>query len=167
MSQISQLSKLAVSITVTAAVTLPPHHSHNFPCSSATRSCGLPSFCDWLVWCLFPPIGTCFIACKHLPLADTFMTKVHFYHFFLHQTQSKRDGNICEKAWRTSFTANMILDVPTHPSTQEVGHGGGLAASYSRTSTDSTLLSSRIQISSDRNRLGPDSFSLINPQQSV
>ena len=31
MSQISQLLKLAV--IVTAAVTLPPRHSHNFPCS--------------------------------------------------------------------------------------------------------------------------------------
>ena len=47
--------------------------------------------------------------------------------------------------------------------------GGGLAASYTWTSTDSdsTLLSSRLQISSDLNRLSPDLFSLINPQQSV
>ena len=47
--------------------------------------------------------------------------------------------------------------------------GGGLEASNTGTSTnsDSSLLSSRIQISSDWNRLGPDSFSLINPQQSV
>ena len=44
-----------------------------------------------------------------------------------------------------------------------------LAASYTRTSTDSdsTLLSAHLRISSDQNRLGLDSFSLINPQQSV
>ena len=53
--------------------------------------------------------------------------------------------------------------MPARPSTQEVGRGGGLAASYTRTFTDSdsSLLSSRIWSSSDRNRLGPDSFSLI------
>ena len=49
----------------------------------------------------------------------------------------------------------------SRPSSQEVGRGGGLAAS------DSILLSSCIQISSDTNGLGPDSFSLINPQQSI
>ena len=122
----------------------------------------------WLMWCLFPPIGTCFIACKHLPLADTFVTKSRFYHFFLHQTQSKHDGNVREKAWWTSFTVSPVLDVPVRPSTREVGRGVGLAASYTWTSTDSnsTLLSSRIWISSDPNGLFPDSFSLINPQQS-
>ena len=164
MSQISQLSKLALY-----------HRSPSLllslfrPCSATTKSRGLPSFCDWLVWCLFPPIGTCFIACKHLPLTDTFATKAHFYCFFLHQTQNKRDGNVLEKAWRTSFTVSPVLDVPVRPSTQEVGRGVGLAASYTQTSTDSdsTLLSSRIKISSDPNGLGPDSFSLINPQQSV
>ena len=55
------------------------------------------------------------------------------------------------------------------PLTPEVGRVGGLAASYTRTSTDSvsTLLSACLRISSARNRLGTDSFSLINPQQSV
>ena len=55
------------------------------------------------------------------------------------------------------------------PSTGEVGRVGGLAASYTWTSTDSnsTLLSLCIRITSDWNRLDPDSFSLINPQQSV
>ena len=98
---------------------------------------------------------------------DTFMTKARFYHFFLHQ--SKRDGNVREKAWRTLFTVNPVLDVLARPSTQKVGRGGGLAASYTRTSTDSdtSLLSSRIWISSDRNRLGPDLFTLIHSQQSV
>ena len=44
-----------------------------------------------------------------------------------------------------------------------------LAASYTRTSTDSvsTLLSACLQISSDLNRLGLDSFSLINLQSSL
>ena len=115
MSQISQFSKLAVSITVTAAVTLPPRHSHNFLCSSATKSRSLPSFWHWLLWCLFPPIGMCFISCKHLPLADTFMTKARFYQFFLHQTQSKRDGNVGEKVWQTSFTLCPVLDVLVCP----------------------------------------------------
>ena len=100
---------------------------------------------------------------------ETFVTKAHLYRFFLHQTQSKRDSNVREKAWRTLFTLSPVLDLPVRPSTREVGRVVGLAASYTRTSTDSnsTLLSSRIWISSDRNRLGPDSFSLINPQQSV
>ena len=30
----------------------------------------------------------------NLLLVDTFVTKARFYHFFLHQTQSKRDGNV-------------------------------------------------------------------------
>ena len=83
--------------------------------------------------------------------------------FFLHQTQSKRDSNVREKPWQT------FLGEPTRLSTQEVRPGGGLAASYTRTSTDSdsSLLSLCIQISSDPNRLGPNTFSLINPQQSV
>ena len=55
------------------------------------------------------------------------------------------------------------------PSTRDVGHVGGLAASYTRTSTDSdsTLLSMCLLISSEPNRLGTDLFSLINLQQSV
>ena len=138
MSQISQLSKLAISVAVciTAGV---PHTTSPVPQQ------------------------------PNLLLADTFVTKARFYHFFLHQTQSKRDGNVREKARRTLFTLSPVLDLPVHPSTREVGRGVGLAASYTRTSTDSdsTLLSSRIRISSDQNRLDPDSFSLINPQQSV
>ena len=35
--------------------------SHSFPRSSATKSSDLSyNFFDWLVWCLFPPTGTCF-----------------------------------------------------------------------------------------------------------
>ena len=94
MSQISQLSKLAISVvvslTVTAAVNRPP----------------------------------------------SFMKNARFYHFFLHQTQSKRDSNVCEKAWRTLFIVCPVLDAPACPSSQGVGRGGGLAASYLRTSTD-------------------------------
>ena len=72
------------------------------------------------------------------------MTKAHFYCFFLHQTQSKRDSNVLEKAWRTSFIISLVLDTPAHLSRREVGRGGGLAASYTQTSTDpdSSLLSS-------------------------
>ena len=98
-----------------------------------------------------------------ISVADTFVTKAHFNSFFPHQTQRKRDNNVHEKAWRTLFTVCPVLDVPSHPSTQEVGRGVGLAAniSYTRTSTDSysSLLSLHIWISSDPNRLGPDSFS--------
>ena len=43
---------------------------------------------------------------------DTFMTKARFYHFFLHQTQRKHDGNVREKVWRTLFTLRPVLDVP-------------------------------------------------------
>ena len=114
------------------------------------------------MWCLFPPIGTCFLVCKDLLLADT---KGRLYCFFLHQTQSKRDGNVRKKAWRTLFIVNLVLDVPSRPPSQEVGHGGGLVASYTRTSTDSD--SSFVLVYLDLLRLGPDSFSLINPQQSV
>ena len=31
------------------------------------------------------------------------VTKAPFCHFFLHQTQSKHDGNVREKAWQTLF----------------------------------------------------------------
>ena len=82
-----------------------------------------------LVWCFIPPIGTCFLACKHLLLADTFVTKGRFYHFFLHQTQSKRDGNVCEKAWRILFTPSPVLDLLVCLTTRKVGRVGGLAAS--------------------------------------
>ena len=99
------------------------------------------------MWCLFPPIRTCFLACKHFPLADIFMTKARYYRFSLHQTQSKHDSNVCKKAWWTLFIVNPVLDTPACPLTQEVGRGGGLGASYTRTSTDSDsgLLSSRIR----------------------
>ena len=80
----------------------------------------------------------------NLLFADTFVTKARFYRFFLHQTQSKRDGNLPKKAWRTLSSLSPVLDLPMRPLTQEVGRGIGLAASYTRTSTDSnsTLLSS-------------------------
>ena len=43
---------------------------------------------------------------RQLPVAhqpNTFVTKARFYCFFLHQTQSKHDGNVREKAWQTLF----------------------------------------------------------------
>ena len=135
MSQISQLSNLAISVAVCITTSI-PHTTSPIPQQ------------------------------PNLLLADTFVTKARLYSFFLHQTQSKHDGNVCEKVWRTLFTLSTVLDMLVRPA---VDSGGGLATSYTRTSTDSdsTLLSSCIRISSDRNRLGPDSFSLINPQQSV
>ena len=93
----------------------------------------------------------CFFACKHFLLSDTFVTKACFYCFFLHQTQSKHNSNVLERVWQTLFTINPVLDAPMLLLTQEVGCWGGLAASYTRTSTDSNscLLSSHIRISSD------------------
>ena len=141
MSQISQLSKLAISVvvslTVTAAVNRPPLSLPQLPLFPSNQIMWFAiQFCDWLVWCLFPPVGICFLAFKHFLLADTFMKNARFYHFFLHQTQSKRDSNVCEKAWRTLFIVCPVLDAPACPSSQGVGRGGGLAASYLRTSTD-------------------------------
>ena len=52
------------------------------------------------------------------------MTKARFYRFFLHQTQTKRDSNVHEKAWRTLFTLSLVLDLPVCLSTQEVGRVG-------------------------------------------
>ena len=52
---------------------------------------------------------------------DTFVTKARSCRFFLHQTQSKRDGSVREKAWRTLFTLSPVFDLPVHPSTPEVG----------------------------------------------
>ena len=39
-----------------------------------------------------------FLASKHFLLADTFVKKICFYRFFLHQTQSKHDSNVREKS---------------------------------------------------------------------
>ena len=47
-----------------------------------------------------------FLACKHFLLADTFMTKASFYCFFLHQTRSKHDGNVHQKA---VFIISLVL----------------------------------------------------------
>ena len=66
------------------------------------------------MWCLFPPIGTCFLACKHFLLADTFVTNACFYRFFPHQTRSKRDGNVCKKAWWTVFIISLVKQLATH-----------------------------------------------------
>ena len=89
------------------------------------RAPSAPSSCT-----AFSTFSSLLIVLTHLPLADTSETKAHFYCFFLHQTQSKRDGNVREKAWRTLFTLRQVLDVPARRSTQEVGRGVGLAASY-------------------------------------
>ena len=56
---------------------------------------------------------------------DTFVTKARLYRFFLHQTQSKRDGNVHEKVWRTLFTLSPVLDLPVSLSTQELGRVSG------------------------------------------
>ena len=101
MSQISQLSKLAISVAVCITAGI-PHTTSPVPQQ------------------------------PNLLLVDTFVTKAHFYRLFLHQTKSKRDSNVHEKVWRTLFTLSPVLDMLARPSTQEVGRGGGLAASYTR-----------------------------------
>ena len=158
MSQISQFSKLAH--TVTAAGTVPPPCLPQLPPIPQQPNHVVYQMILWLVWCLFPPIGMCFLACKHFLVADTFMTKARFYRFFLHQTQSKRDGNVRKKAWRTLFIVSPVLVALARPLTQESGRRGSLAASYTWTSTDSnsSLLSSWIRISSNPNRLSLNSF---------
>ena len=89
MSQISQLSKLTISVAVciTAGV---PHTTSPVPQQ------------------------------PNLLLADTFVTKARFYHFFLHQTQSKYDGSVREKARWTLFNLSPVLDVVVRPSTREL-----------------------------------------------
>ena len=66
MSQISQLSKLAISVVVCITAGVP------------LRTSPVPQQ-------------------PNLLLVDTFDTKARFYHFFLHPTQSKRDGNVREQ----------------------------------------------------------------------
>ena len=97
MSQISQLSKLSISVAVCISTSV-PHTT-----SPAPQQPNL--------------------------LLGHFRDKAHFYHFFLHQTQSKHDSNVHEKAWQTLFTLSPVLDLPVRPSTREVGRVGGLAAS--------------------------------------
>ena len=84
MSQISQLSKLTISVAVRITASV-PHTTSPVPQQ------------------------------PKLLLVDTFRTKHHFYHFFLHQTQTKRDGNVREKALRTFFALSPVLDVPVRP----------------------------------------------------
>ena len=136
MSQISQLSKLTIAVTVcvTAGV---PHTTSLVPQQ------------------------------PNLLLADTFMAKGRFYHFF--------PAPNTKRMWRQRLRKSVVDIIYPKSSLGSASAsgvsgdgpcGGGLAASYTQKSTDSdsALLSSRIRISSDRNRLGPDSFSLINPQ---
>ena len=78
MTQISQLSKLVISVAVCITTDV-PHTTSPVPQQ------------------------------QNLMLADTFMTKAHFYRFFLHQTQSKRDGNVHEKVWWTLFTLSPVF----------------------------------------------------------
>ena len=149
MSQISQLSKLAISITVTVAVTLSPPSLPQLPPVPQQSN---HMFCHIILWLVgvvpFSTNRNMFFCLQTLPACGHFCDKSPFCHFFLHQTQSKRDGNVRKKALWTLFIVNQV---PLRPSTQEVGRGGGLAASYTRTSTDSnsSLLSSHIWITSD------------------
>ena len=84
MSQISQLSKLAISVTVCITTGI-PHTTSPVPQK------------------------------PNVLLADTLVIKACFYRFFLHQTQSKREGNIREKAWRTPLTLSPVGSVPMFP----------------------------------------------------
>ena len=77
--------------------------SHNFPSSSATK----------------------LAACGHFRDRSPFLP-------FLPAPDTKRDGNVRKKTWWTLFTQSPVLDMPVCPSTQELGRGVGLAASYTR-----------------------------------
>ena len=123
MSQISLLSKLAISVAVCISTGV-PHTTFHVPQQ------------------------------PNLLLADTFETKAWFYHFTRHK--ANMTAVFSNKRTKSGFAR-------AGPLTRVVGRGVELAASYTRISTDSdsTLLSSHIWISSDRNRLGPDSFSLM------
>ena len=141
---IFQLTKLAVSVTVTAAV------SHTLP--SLPQPLLFPSnqitwfaiwFCDWLVVISWQKAVFTISSCTR------------------------------HKAYMTAIFGNKHGIYPKSNfghdgASAESGGGGGLAASYTRTSShsDSSLSSSRIRISSDPNGHGLDLFSLINPQQS-
>ena len=94
-SQNSLSHRCLYHITVChSSADIPPTTS---PCSSATKSCGLP-YILWLVGVVpFSTNRNMFFACKHLLLAATFVTKACFYRF-LHQMRSKSDSNAQEKA---------------------------------------------------------------------
>ena len=91
-----------------------------------------------------------FFCLQTLPGCVHFRDKSPFLLFLPAPDTSKRDSNVCEKVGRTLFTVSPVLDVPAHLSTQEVGRGRGLIASY-------------IWMSSDPNRLGLDLNHRQNP----
>ena len=159
MSQISQLSKTAIYLCLSHCHCCCHSSASIPPTTSPVPQQPYHVVCHVILWLVgvvpFSTNRNVFSCLQTLGLADTFVTKASFYRFFLHQTHSKHDGNVRVKAWRILFIASPVLDMPAHPSSQEVGRVGGLAASYTWTSTDSdsSLLSLCIQFSSDPNGL--------------
>ena len=137
MSQISQHSKLAVSITFTAADTLPsvpqqPNHV----------------FCHIILWLVgvvpFSTNGNVFFCLQTLPACGHFSDKSMFLPF-LPAADTKQAWRQCsQKSVADIIYRKSDFGRPARLSTQEVGRGGGLAAKFTRTSTDSafSLLSS-------------------------
>ena len=117
MSQISQLSKLAIAIVASTTVTFPPTTS---PCSSATKSRGLP-YHFVIGWCgaFFPTIGKGvpqfwggFFACKHFLLGVTIVREAHFDCFFLLQTPANVTVMFA-RTWTLLFISPVLLGLST------------------------------------------------------
>ena len=153
-------SQNSLSITVTAAVTLSPS-----PLPQLPRVPQQPShvICHIILWLVAVVLfstnrNTFFFACKHFLLADTFVTKAHFYCFFLHQKQSKRDGIIYRKYGFGHAGASV-----------ESGGGvWGWACSKLHKNIHRFWFQFVVLVYPDLLRpeqTRPDSFSLINPQQ--
>ena len=108
MSQISQLSKLAVSIAVCISFTLLLLSIPQLPPGPQQPNHAFCHISLWLVGVVpFSTDRNVFFACIHFLPADTFVREAHFYRLFLHQ--SKRDGNVREKVWRTLFIVSPVL----------------------------------------------------------
>ena len=107
-------------------------------------------FCHIILWSVgvlpFSTNRNVLFCLQTVPACGIFHIKSQFL-LFLPAPDTKQ-------AWRQCSRKSMADIIYSKSGTQEVGHGDGLAASYTRTSTDSdsSLLSSRIRISSDRNR---------------
>ena len=134
MSQISQLSKHAVSFTVTAAVTLSPP---SLPQLSPVLQQPNHVFCHIILWLVgVVPFSTnrnvFFFCLQTLPACGHFRDKSPFLPFLpcdkslLYRSSCTRHNKnamavFAKKTWRTSFIVNPVLDLAC-PSTQEVGH---------------------------------------------
>ena len=105
MSQISQLSKLAITIFISVTVTVTLHRcpSHKFPVTKQPNHV----VCHIILWLVgVVPFSTnrkgsrVFFACKCFLLADTVVREACLYRLFLLQMRRKRDSNVSNKECR-------------------------------------------------------------------